>query len=139
WFLAIVTVMGTVPSILAFTVDSRLVSLTMFWVFIPLSYALFGPTFALMHNLVPASMRAQATAVLLFCANFANLIIAPQAVGLASDYLAPRFGGESLRMALIPLTFVGFWAAFHFWMCSRLIASGLARAGTVTPEMASFQ
>ncbi|MGB6306862.1 MAG: MFS transporter [Steroidobacteraceae bacterium] len=129
WFAAIVTAVATVPSILAFTVDSRVLSLAMFWVFIPLSYALFGPTFALMQNLVPASMRAQAVALLLFCANVANLIVAPQVVGIASDLLAPRYGTESLRAALVPLSFVGFWAAFHFWMCGRRMVAGLARAG----------
>lgn len=129
WFLAVVTVIATVPSIFAFTVDSRPVALAMFWLFIPLSYALFGPTFALAQNLVPASMRAQSVALLLFCANVANLIVAPQVVGIASDLLAPHYGTESLRIALIPLTFVGFWAAFHFWMCSRYMVAGLARAG----------
>jgi predicted MFS family arabinose efflux permease len=128
WFLAAVTAIATVPSILAFTTDSRITSLVMFWIFIPLSYALFGPTFALMHNLVPASMRAQSTAVLLFCANVANLIVAPQAVGLASDLLTPRFGDGALRVALIPLTFVGFWAAFHYWRCTKHMAAGLLRA-----------
>jgi hypothetical protein len=90
---------------------------------------LFGPTFALVQNLVPASMRAQAVALLLFCANVANLIVAPQVVGIASDLLAPHYGTESLRTALVPLTFVGFWAALHFWMCSRHMVAGLARAG----------
>lgn len=129
WFLAVVTAVATVPSILAFTAGSRAVSLAMFWLFIPLSYALFGPTFALAQNLVPASMRAQSVALLLFCANVANLIVAPQVVGIASDLLAPHYGTESLRTALIPLAFVGFWASFHFWMCSRHMVAGLARAG----------
>jgi predicted MFS family arabinose efflux permease len=128
WFLAAVAAIATVPSILAFTTDSRITSLVMFWIFIPLSYAMFGPTFALMQNLVPASMRAQSTAVLLFCANVANLIVAPQAVGLASDLLTPRFGDDALRVALVPLTFVGFWAAFHFWRCAKHMAAGLLRA-----------
>jgi hypothetical protein len=128
WFLAAVAAIATVPSILAFTTDSRITSLVMFWIFIPLSYAMFGPTFALMQNLVPASMRAQSTAVLLFCANVANLIVAPQAVGLASDLLTPRFGDDALRVALVPLTFVGFWAAFHFWRCTKHMAAGLLRA-----------
>jgi hypothetical protein len=46
----------------------------------------------------------------------ANLVVAPQLVGLVSDALQPRFGTESLRLALLPLTLCGFWAAAHFWI-----------------------
>jgi hypothetical protein len=77
--------------------------------------------FALLQNLVPASMRAQAVAVMLFCANIANLVIAPQAVGLASDLLRPLYGAESLRHVLIPMAFVGFWAAWHYWRCAKYL------------------
>jgi sulfite exporter TauE/SafE len=84
-----------------------------------LSYCTFGPIFALVQNLVPAGMRSQASALLLFLANIANLVIAPQAVGIISDALAPRFGAESLRLALFPLTLSGFWAAWHFWIVAR--------------------
>jgi hypothetical protein len=57
--------------------------------------------------------------LLLFLANIANLVVAPQVVGILSDVLAPRFGAESLRIALIPLTLTGFWAAAHFWIVAR--------------------
>jgi hypothetical protein len=52
-------------------------------------------------------MRSQAAALLLFFANIANLVVAPQLVGVVSDALAPRFGAESLRLALLPLTLCG--------------------------------
>ncbi|HMK84872.1 MAG TPA: MFS transporter [Steroidobacteraceae bacterium] len=129
WLAAAAIVIGTVPSIIAYSTRSSAASIAMLWLFIPLSYAPFGPTFALMQNLVPASMRAQAIAIMLFYANIANLVIAPQAVGLASDALAPLYGSESLRHALIPLAFVGFWAAWHYWLCAKHLPSGLARVG----------
>jgi MFS family permease len=124
-------VLSTIPSILAYTSSSRNFTIAMLWVFIPLSYAPFGPTFALMQNLVPASMRAQTIAILLFSANIANLVIAPQAVGFVSDLLAPAYGGESLRHALVPLGFVGFWAAWHYGLSAKHLVSGLARAGNL--------
>jgi MFS family permease len=124
-------VLSTIPSILAYTSSSRNFTIAMLWVFIPLSYAPFGPTFALLQNLVPASMRAQTIAILLFSANIANLVIAPQAVGLVSDLLAPAYGGESLRHALVPLGFVGFWAAWHYGLSAKHLVSGLARAGNL--------
>jgi predicted MFS family arabinose efflux permease len=132
WFVAAVIVLATVPSIIAYTAASGALAVKMLWIFIPLSYAPFGPTFALLQNLVPASMRAQAVALMLFFSNFANLVIAPQAIGFASDWLAPTFAAESLRHALIPLAFVGFWAAWHYWLCAKHLASGLHRAGNAT-------
>jgi len=129
WYMAAAIVVGTVPSIAAYAIASRQIALAMLWIFIPLSYAPFGPTFALMQNLVPASMRAQAVAIMLFSSNIANLVIAPQAVGAASDLLASTYGAESLRHALVPLAFVGFWAAWHYWRCARHLQSGLDRAG----------
>lgn len=128
-FVAGAILLATVPSVIAYRSDSKTVTLAMLWIFIPLSYAPFGPTFALMQNLAPASMRAQVVAIMLFCANIANLIIAPQAVGLASDHWTPMYGSESLRHALIPLSFVGLWAAWHFWRCATHLAGGLARVG----------
>jgi predicted MFS family arabinose efflux permease len=121
WFVAATIVIATVPSIIAYNVSSSRTALAMLWIFIPLSYAPFGPTFALLQNLVPASMRAQSVAVMLFCANIANLVIAPQAVGFASDLLRPLYGAESLRHVLVPMAFVGFWAAWHYWRCAKYL------------------
>ena len=129
WFVAACIAIGTVPSIIAYAAASTRTAMIMLWMFIPLSYAPFGPTYALLQNLVPASMRAQAVAVMLFCANIANLVIAPQAVGFASDALHPVLGSESLRYVLVPLAFVGFWAAWHYVRCAAYLAGGDASTG----------
>ena len=131
-YAAVTVLIGTFPSIIAYAAASRQVTLFCLWIFIPLSYAPFGPTYALVQNLTPASMRAQSTAIMLFLANIANLVIAPQVVGFASDSLAPVYGAESLRHALIPLGFTGFWAAWHFWLCAKHLVGGLQRAGNAT-------
>ena len=128
-FTAIVIAAATLPAIVAYVSRSSNVTLGMLWLFIPLSYAAFGPTYALIQNLVPASMRAQSSALLMLFANLANLVVAPQLVGFASDALAPRYGPESLRVALIPLALTGFWAAAHYWLAARGLDSALIRAG----------
>ena len=128
-FVALVFIAGTLPSIVAFTTRSTPLAIGMLWLFIPLSYVVFGPTFALVQNLVPANMRSQSVALLLLFTNIANLVLVPQLIGLASDALAPHYGKESLRIALIPLTFAGFWAAWHYWLCARHVAAGLQHAG----------
>jgi len=128
-YAAVTVLIGTFPSILAYAAASKQLTLFCLWIFIPLSYAPFAPTYALVQNLTPASMRAQSTAIMLFLANIANLVIAPQLVGFASDRLAPVYGAESLRWCLVPLAFVGFWGAWHFLRCAKYTAAGLERTG----------
>jgi predicted MFS family arabinose efflux permease len=137
WFVAAVILIATIPSIMVYTSASRALAIAMLWIFIPLSYAPFGPTFALLQNLVPSCMRAQTVALMLFFSNVANLVIAPQAIGFASDDLAPAYGTESLRHALVPLAFVGFWAAWHYWMSAKYLTSGLQRAGNTSLAVAA--
>ena len=134
-FIALACVLGTPASIAVFSAHGQAVALAGLWVFIPVTYAVFGPPYALIQNLVPAPMRAQGMAMLMMCSNVGNLIVAPQLVGLGSDALAARYGTESLRYALLPLTFVGLWAALHWWLSSRNLEQAMARAGNhVTPR-----
>jgi len=74
WFVAAVITLATIPSIIAYMAASSGLAIKMLWIFIPLSYAPFGPTFALLQNLAPAAMRAQTVALMLFFANIANLL-----------------------------------------------------------------
>lgn len=131
-FTALVIAVATIPSIIAHVTRSTELAVAMLWIFIPLSYAPFGPTFALLQNLAPASMRAQSAAIMLLLANVANLVIAPQLIGFASDRLAPVYGADSLRIALIPLAFTGFWGAWHYLRCAAHLRQGLEHV--VHPE-----
>lgn len=129
WFLMLCCALGTIPAARALVAPSRTTALGMYWIFVPMSYAPIGPCFALIQNLVPAMMRSKIVGLFLLMTTLGNLVIAPQLVGIASDLLAPRYGRESLRMALLPLALVGLWAACHFWMCSRRLKGGLIAAG----------
>ena len=122
------------PSIIAFSTHSREIALAALWVFIPITYAVFGPPYALIQNLVPAQMRAQAMAILIMVGNIGNLIVAPQLVGFVSDALQARYGAESLRMALLPLTVVGLWSAAHWWLAGRRIREAMSRAGNLAAD-----
>ena len=96
----------------------------------PAVYFYIGPILGLLQNVMPANMRAGAVAILLFTANVANLILAPQLIGTLSDWFAGSFGAgrESLRWALLLLAGTGFWAAWHLWMAGRTIREDEARA-----------
>lgn len=130
YLLGAVTVVATIPSILAiYTHDLGLATISL-WLFIPGIYFYIGPAFALGQNLAPPKMRAMFSAIALLVANVFNLIVAPQGVGWLSDYFAGPAGPDaaSLRSALLILAPTGFWAAFHYFMAAKTIVEDQKRA-----------
>ena len=125
-----VTALTTIPSIALYWVQSRELATVLLWVFVPAVYFYIGPILGLLQNVIPAGMRATACALLLFIANVANLVLAPQLIGWLSDWFAAAFGAgsESLRWALLLLAPTGFWAAWHLWTSGATIREDVARA-----------
>ena len=125
-----VTALTTVPSLLLYWVVSERAAELLLWVFVPAVYFYIGPILGLLQNVVPAHMRATTCAILLFLANVANLLLAPQLIGALSDWFASSFGAgtQSLRWALLLLAPTGFWAAWHLWTSGRTIREDAARA-----------
>lgn len=82
-----------------------------------------GPITALIYVVVPASTRAFATGLQLFCVNFVGLGIGPFAIGLISDLLTPSLGAEALRYAMLIGSFV-FLVSLGFYVAA---ARSLAR------------
>ena len=118
-----VTALTTLPSIVLYWVPSLRAATVLLWVFVPAVYFYIGPILGLLQNVVPPNMRATACALLLFLANLANLLLAPQIVGWLSDWFAGSFGAgpESLRWALLLLAPTGFWAAWHLYRSGATI------------------
>jgi hypothetical protein len=85
-------------------------------------------TFSQTQGLVGLRMRAVAAAVLLFILNIIGLGAGPATVGVLSDLLAPVHGGESLRYALLVVSFVNIWAALHYFLAGRHLAADLRTA-----------
>jgi predicted MFS family arabinose efflux permease len=125
-----VTALTTIPSLLLFWVGSERAATLLLWIFVPAVYFYIGPILGLLQNVMPANMRATACAILLFTANVANLVLAPQLIGWLSDWFAAAFGAgrESLRWALLLLAPTGFWAAWHLWTSGATIRADEARA-----------
>jgi MFS family permease len=128
--LAWLTALATIPSILFLWIDSNSAATILLWVFVPAVYFFIGPLLGLLQNVVPPYMRATTCALLLFMANVANLVIAPQVVGSLSDWFFRSFdaGNESLRWAMLILTPAGFWAAWHFWASRQTIEADCANS-----------
>ncbi|MGI9590526.1 MAG: MFS transporter, partial [Myxococcota bacterium] len=87
-----------------------------------------APAFAITQALATPNMRATAAAVLLFVINIIGLAVGPAATGALSDLLEPRFGEDSLRYALLAVSMVLAWAAFHFWRAAHTLEDDMRRA-----------
>jgi predicted MFS family arabinose efflux permease len=103
--------------------------------FIPpmvLSNVYLATTFAQTQSLVPLRMRSVASALLLFLINIVGLGLGPQLAGILSDFLANRFGIESLRYSLLIIGAVLTpWTALHYFIAGRHIEQDLARADEI--------
>ncbi|MGI9325526.1 MAG: spinster family MFS transporter [Pseudomonadales bacterium] len=85
-----------------------------------------APTFALIQSLVTLRMRALASSIVLFVLNIIGMGFGPQLVGIMSDWFAPEYGKESLRMALFILTFLNLWCAYHYFTAARTLHQDMA-------------
>ena len=130
WALGGVIGCATVPSILAYWTHTLWVAQLMFWAFIPAIYFFIGPCMALVLNLAPSHMRSTFTAWSVLVGNVFNLIVAPQLVGILSDWFGGAHGADaaSLRWALLVLAPTGFWATWHFFLAARTVAPDMRRA-----------
>ncbi len=130
YLLAAVTGCATIPSFLAYWTHSLALAKLMFWLYIPAIYFFIGPCMALVLNLAPSTMRSIFTAWSVLVGNVFNLIVAPQFVGLLSDWFGGAAGADaaSLRRALLVLAPTGFWATWHFLAAARTVAADQTRA-----------
>ena len=86
-----------------------------------------GPSFAMIQPRAPVQMRALCSAIMLFILNIIGLGFGPQAVGLLSDALAPAYGQESLRYALLLLSFISVWGGVHYYLAGKHLVSADAK------------
>jgi MFS family permease len=78
----------------------------------------------------PHNMRSMFIAWSLLVGNVFNLIVAPQAIGMLSDWYAGPGGpdGASLRFALLVLAPAGFWATWHAYRATKTVTADMQRA-----------
>ena len=88
-------------SLLALTLESLNAVLVCIFISNVFMSCYLGPTIAIAHHLVKPSMRATTSAILFFILNIVGLGCGPVVTGMISDYLAPEYGAESLRYALM--------------------------------------
>jgi MFS family permease len=121
------TVVSLVPCFAAFLLLANKYHALIALIPLMIGLGLFvGPTFALMQRLVADEMRATTLAIVMLLANLIGMGIGPQVVGVLSDRLAPLQGADSLRYAMLAMSFVALWAAYHFWRAGETIQKDLA-------------
>lgn len=119
WVIAVAKIVG-MPLFIVFYMSSDLKLMIPVYIVSSILGAFYlGPSFAMIQSLTPLHMRALASAVMLFVLNFIALGFGPLTVGLLSDLLAPHFGQESLRWALFGTSFIGVWAAVHYYWAGK--------------------
>ncbi|MFO7705037.1 MAG: hypothetical protein R6V43_07885 [Halopseudomonas sp.] len=63
------------------------------------------------------------SAIMLFVLNLVGLGFGPQLIGIASDVMRQWFDNDNLGYALLGAAFVSFWAAYHYYLADKTIAS----------------
>ena len=87
-----------------------------------------GPIIAAIQHLVPAAMRAVASALFLFINNLLGLGLGSWLLGFASDRLAARFGTQSLHYAIVGGT------GFYVLVAGLLLLAARRLARDFEPE-----
>lgn len=128
WIIALAKFCG-MPLFIVFYMSSDLTVMIPVYVVSTILGAFYiGPSFAMIQTLTPLHMRALTSAVVLFILNFIALGFGPLTVGFISDLLQPRFGDESLRWALFGTSFLGVWAAVHFYWAGKTYQADIENA-----------
>jgi predicted MFS family arabinose efflux permease len=129
WLIAICVAAAFPFSFGVFLAPSGTIALAAFVIPAAVGALYLGPSLAMVQGLVSLRMRTVASAILLFIINIIGLGLGPQAVGVISDLLAPTYGAESLRFALLISSFANLWGAFHFYRAGLTLREDLARTG----------
>lgn len=90
-----------------------------------MAWIINAPLVAALQTLIPSRMRATAMAVVWLFANLIGAGLGPMAAGALSDALRPTYGDQSLRFALLALSPLCVWGAWHMWLASRTVANDL--------------
>ncbi|PKQ04896.1 MAG: MFS transporter [Alphaproteobacteria bacterium HGW-Alphaproteobacteria-11] len=123
WIVALAKILAA-PLILWFFLEfDSTVALVVYVPTVLLGAFYLGPSFAMIQSRAPVQMRALCSAIMLFILNIIGLGLGPQLVGVLSDLMAPVYESESLRYALLMLSFINIWGAWHYYRAGRALAA----------------
>jgi predicted MFS family arabinose efflux permease len=112
--------LATIPFyVAAVTTSSLALAFCLFLFPTALGLVWLGPILSAIQHVVPAVMRATASAVFLFVNNLIGIGLGSVVLGALSDGLVSRFGADSLRYAILAGTVFYVVAAALFLLASR--------------------
>jgi MFS family permease len=128
WLPCIATVLALPFNVFVYLWDDHVVALLVSIVPGLLGSMWLAPTFSLTQGLATLRMRAVAASIVLFILNILGLGLGPVVTGMLSDALfaGTDLGGESLRWALVTVSFVALLAALFYLLCARHLKADLA-------------
>jgi MFS family permease len=119
WLFSVVLVAATLLAVAFFVVDDTVLALALFIFPAVIGVAYLGPSVAVLHDRVPASLRPIASAVFILLVTLVGLGAGPLLAGALSQYAFAAYGEDSLRYALAVMQIVGVWGAFHYYLAGR--------------------
>lgn len=128
WLPALAIAVNILPSLLVFFGANTQMVLGVLLISYFLAALYLGPSIAITHSLVPAQMRAFASAVLFFVLNIIGLGLGPFVVGFLSDMLEPSFGKEAIRYAYLVTIFTSIIAATLYYLGARHYEDDIMKA-----------
>jgi len=87
-----------------------------------------GPVYSSVHGVAPPSMRATATAVLIFVINMLGTGVGPLMIGSLSDVFSGLLGqgaASGLRSALVVASVISLGGVYFYWRASRSIIADM--------------
>ena len=88
------------------------------WAILTMGY---NPIFSAVQAVAGKTRRATAVAFLFLTGTLLGQGLGPVAAGAISDFLAPRFGAQSLRYSLMTILILLLWSSWHFWRARNTI------------------
>jgi len=119
WLSAVTALVNLPVLYFLFFATTSTIALVSLFVSNVLTTMYMGPSLAVTHSLVPATMRALASAILFFILNLIGLGLGPLTVGILSDGLAPTYGVDALRYAFSATFITSGLAILCFYLASR--------------------
>jgi MFS family permease len=122
-FVPAVAFLATIPFYVVGVLSTTLwISFLVLLVPTALGLVWLGPVLAAIQHLVPAHMRATASALFLFINNLIGIGFGTTLIGVVSDTMRVRFGAESLRYAILGGTGFYLIAAALLFFAGRKLA-----------------
>jgi predicted MFS family arabinose efflux permease len=98
-----------------------------------LMHAWMGPLYGTIQTLAGVQRRAMAAAINMLTINLIAYSMGPLLVGMASDFLTPQLGSESLRYSILAVVALAYtWAGLHFLLAARTLRHDLKLADSFT-------